>query len=507
MTRQMPTLPIPEVTVAATSRDQANCHEGGHHTPENESLCRDFHTNWPAASPPRTSWTAWPQGIARTPWKPSSGPLLALGRDRAAPALLALALLTPPALATDFTSQDFLTGNWGGTRDAWQAQGLDFRLNYTAEPLANVAGGEILGGTYADNIGLDLHFDLDRLLGVPHTRLLVKLSKRDGTSVSQRFIAPSEGGNTFTAQEVFGTENFKVVNVQFNTRLLEDRLDLAYGRLVANDDFLSSPLYCQFVNNSFCGSPKAVFLQNPFTFTAYPVATWGARLRYDTPGRDWTLQAAIYDGDPELKEGDFLLPSQNPNGTNWGLGDNGVTLAGEVHYHHQRDSDAGLPGVYKLGGFYLTGDYEDLSDPLGGTVKGDGMVWLLAEQMLYRAAPGSSRHLSAFGSLVFSLTDKVNKMTNYFNAGLVYQGLFPARPRDKTGLGITAGWYSSEYNDGLQAVGLAEKDYEAVVEINHRFVLGHGLALQPDLQYIIRPGGTGDIDNALVVGAKVSLDF
>ncbi|RXM13745.1 carbohydrate porin, partial [Citrobacter sp. AAK_AS5] len=86
----------------------------------------------------------------------------------------------------------------------------------------------------------------------------------------------------------------------------------------------------------------------------YPVATWGARLRYDTPGRDWTRQAAIYAGDPELKEGDCLLPSQNPNGTNWGRGDNGVTLAGEVHYHHQRDSDAGLPGVYKLGGFYLT---------------------------------------------------------------------------------------------------------------------------------------------------------
>ena len=397
--------------------------------------------------------------------------------------LLTLTLLTPPALASDFARQDFLTGNWGGTRDAWQAQGLDVRLNYTAEPLANVAGGEILGGTYADNIGLDLHFDLAKLLGIPHTRLLVKLSKRDGTSVSQRFVAPSEGGNTFTAQEVFGTENFKVVNVQFNTR------------------------YCQFVNNSFCGSPKAVFLQNPFTFTAYPVATWGARLRYDTPARDWTVQVALYDGDPELKDGDFLLPSQNPNGTHWGLGDNGVTLAGEVHYHYQRDAQEGLPGVYKLGGFYLTGDYEDLSDPLGGTVKGDGMIWLLAEQMLYREALGSDRHLSAFGSLVFSLTDKVNKMTNYFNAGLVYQGLFPARPRDKTGLGITVGWYSSEYNDGRQAIGLAEKDYEAVLEINHRFVLGHGLALQPDLQYIIRPGGTGDIDNALVVGAKVSLDF
>ena len=147
------------------------------------------------------------------PWIARAGLFASPGRPRAAMPLLALALLTPPALASDFSHQDFLTGNWGGTRDAWQAQGLDVRLNYTAEPLANVAGGEILGGTYAGNIGLDLHFDLARLIGIPHTRLLVKLSKRDGTSVSQRFVAPSEGGNTFTAQEVFGTENLPLLRL------------------------------------------------------------------------------------------------------------------------------------------------------------------------------------------------------------------------------------------------------------------------------------------------------
>ena len=140
---------------------------------------------------------------------------------------LALALITPAALASDYPSQDYLSGNWGGTRDRWQAQGLDIQLHYTAEPLANVAGGEILGGTYADNIGLDFDLDLARLIGIPNSSLLVKLSKRDGTSVSQRFIAPSAGGNTFTAQEVYGTENFKVVKVQFTTRLLDERLDPA----------------------------------------------------------------------------------------------------------------------------------------------------------------------------------------------------------------------------------------------------------------------------------------
>jgi porin len=371
----------------------------------------------------------------------------------------------------------------------------------------NVAGGEIPGGTYADNIALDVNLDLERILGIPATSLLVKGSKRDGLSVSERFIAPSQGGNVFTVQELYGGQNVKLANFQFNTLLLDNRLDLAYGRLIANDDFLRSPLYCQFVNNSFCGSPKAVFLQNPFTFTAYPVATWGARARYDTAGRAWTFQAAVYDGDPEGKGGNPASAGHNDHGTSWGLGDNGVTLAGEIHYHTNRDSKDALPGVFKLGGYYMTGDFQDVARVDNATKTGNAMGWLLADQMLYREKPGAERGLWGFGALVFSLTNDTNPMTWYFNAGLVYQGLFKGRPKDTTGLAITSGWFGDEANVAQRIQGLPQKDYEAVFEINHAFVLGRGVILQPDLQYIIRPAATGSVDNALAIGARVSVTF
>lgn len=431
---------------------------------------------------------------------------------RAALLVLALAVSTvargenaPPATA--FPGRDFLTGSWGGERDRWKAAGVSVRLNYTTETLGNVSGGEQTGWAYADNIGFELALDLDRLLGFGGTTLLGKLSQRDGLSTSGRFIAPSEGGNTFTVQELYGGQTFKVSNVQLITRLVGGRLDLAYGRLIANDDFLRSDLYCQFANNSFCGSPKPVFLQNPFTFTAYPLATWGARGRYDTPSRDWTFQAAVYDGDPEGKGGDPSNPGRNEHGTWWGFGSNGVALAGEVHYHVNRASADALPGVYKAGGFYLTGQYRDLGQAGNATQAGDGMIWLLADQRLTREAPGSGRGLSAFGALVFSLTDRANDMSSYFNMGLIYEGLFPGRPRDRTGLAFTAGWFGSAYNRGRAAAGLAEKSTEGVVELNHLFLLGLGIGLQPDVQWVLRPAGTGAIADAFAVGAKVSVDF
>ena len=420
---------------------------------------------------------------------------------------LAVALAAPAALATDYPSSDYLTGGWGGARDRWREQGVRFNLDYASEPMANVSGGEVKGGTYADNIGLDFTFDLQRILGIPSTTLLIKGSKRDGLSVSERFIAPSEGGNAFPVQELYGGQNTKLANVQFNTRLLGDRLDLAYGRLIANDDFLRSDLYCQFLNNAFCGSPKPVFYQNPFTFSAYPVAAWGARFRYDTESRVWTLQLAVYDGDIEGKRGDPASPGHNAHGTSWGWGDNGVTLAGELHYHVNRDSKDALPGVYKIGGYYMNGDFAEVSSTTGATTSGSAMGWLLADQMLYRAQPGSERGLWGFGALVFSFTNDTNPMTWYFNTGLVYQGLFAGRSQDKTGLAFTSGWFGDRVNEARQAGGLADKDYEAVIELNHSFVLGHGIAIQPDLQYIIRPAATGDIDNALAVGAKLMVRF
>jgi porin len=52
------------------------------------------------------------------------------------------------------------------------------------------------------------------------------------------------------------------------------------------------------------------------------------------------------------------------------------------------------------------------------------------------------------------------------------------------------------------------KQEETVLEWNYTFRFKDGaLFVEPDLQYIIRPGGTGNIPNALVVGAQVGINF
>ena len=49
---------------------------------------------------------------------------------------------------------------------------------------------------------------------------------------------------------------------------------------------------------------------------------------------------------------------------------------------------------------------------------------------------------------------------------------------------------------------------ETVVELTYRLAfLRSSLFVQPDLQYIIRPGGTGRISDAFAFGAEIGVDF
>jgi porin len=50
-------------------------------------------------------------------------------------------------------------------------------------------------------------------------------------------------------------------------------------------------------------------------------------------------------------------------------------------------------------------------------------------------------------------------------------------------------------------------DYEAVVELTYRAQVTPWLSIQPDVQWIIHPGGSSKIDNALVVGLRAAITF
>jgi porin len=90
--------------------------------------------------------------------------------------------------------------------------------------------------------------------------------------------------------------------------------------------------------------------------------------------------------------------------------------------------------------------------------------------------------------------------------------MFDSRPRDALSLGVASGYFSKEVRRAQQNGQLpgppGGQDYEMVIELTYRFDFRKGaLFIQPDLQYIIHPGGTGRLNNALVLGAQLGINF
>jgi porin len=422
---------------------------------------------------------------------------------------------TPPSLpekpAPKYDFRHNITGDWFGWRNRLSDEGIDITGGYATEFLGNPVGGRQQGQTYVHNILVQGDADLEKLIGLPDSAFRVRFSQRSGDSLSKQKI-----GNAFSVQQLYGGgQTYRLVEMQMYHSLFDDTLNLTYGRLSATDDFLTSPLYCQFVSNAICGQPAAPFFNMPSGITAYPGATWGARARYTFPFETYWM-VGVYDGDPD--KGDPLLGEHgNEHGTDFSFGGNGVLVLTEAGYT-PHEGLLGLPGHYKVGGYYHSGDFHDVSRDVNGnnrfatglpgrSFSGNSGYYTLLDQMLYREKPEADQGLYSLFVFILAPDQRHNQFPCFMSAGLIYQGLLDFRPDDKTTLGVANGWFSDKIGNAEHGAGQRKQSAETVLELNHQIQITPAVYVRPDLQYVIKPNGYSNIDNALVLGFEAGITF
>jgi porin len=126
--------------------------------------------------------------------------------------------------------------------------------------------------------------------------------------------------------------------------------------------------------------------------------------------------------------------------------------------------------------------------------------------------PQSKPKLSDKGLYFFSLFEYAPQFNNplpfYFHAGLIYKGLIPTRDKDQLGFAIAYGNYSFDkiQAEGDRGVGV-HQTYEGVLEWDYRIQVNDWSYVQPVVQYIFRPNGTGLVKNATVIGFQLGVLF
>lgn len=405
---------------------------------------------------------------------------------------------TPPKQELPWWHSPYMTGDWWGARAKMAEKGITFGLSYVDDMAANLSGGEAKGFANAGSFGFDMNVDFSRFSSLQGLSFYTSVVWRIGTSLSADKI-----GNQYPVQQVYGGQNVRLNELYLKQVLFDEYLILKGGRLNGGNDFLQSQLYYQFMNNGFNGNPISIFFNTPFT--AYPNATWGFFMQFHPYFKRILVKAAAYVAQDDVAANRY-------HGFNWSFnGSDGAFLISEWAYQvNQLKGETGYPGNYRIGGYYTTGSHGQKY--CGGSYHGNYGTYVLIDQMVYRHAD-SDRGLTPFVAIVFAPKDR-NLFPFFIASGLVYKGLFAARPNDSTNLGFIYGKYSTAMRDAqenakrsgiMSPFGNMPQNFEALVELNYSFQINPWFVLMPDLQYVINPKGFGTIENAWVIGAQISL--
>jgi porin len=420
--------------------------------------------------------------------------------------------------------QPGLTGDWGGLRPYLESNGIVVTLPYVNDILANVSGGIRRGGVGLGNFQPTLDVDLKKLMGWEGGRFQVHGLITHGPAFSPTYL-----DNFLAASNLEAGQVARLYALWFEQDAFNERLSVRAGLMSADSQFFQSKTASNFINNGISW-PLILATNLPAGGSAYPLLAPGVRVRIK-PTDDVAFQAAVFSGDPTGGNGSNQ-GGPLPTGTVFSFS-GGAFMIAEASYLPNQTKDAkGLPGAYRIGGFYHTssrfGDQRfdntgrSLADPLSTGIPldhtGDFGIYGVVDQMLYRVSGTEDQGLSGFIRAGGVPNDR-NLISFYADGGLSYKGLIRGRPDDAVGVAVAYARVGGNARGLDSDIGFfgnfsyPVRSGEAIVEMNYLAQMAPWWTLQPQIQYIVHPGGgvlnsDGSVrPDALVIGIRSALRF
>jgi len=360
---------------------------------------------------------------------------------------------------------------------------LTYSLEYTADVGGVVDGGLARRGRVLDNLMFTADLDLATAAGWSNTTAHVSLLNNSGGMPN---------GDAGTLQ---GVDNIEVA--QQRGRLFELWVETGFadgkGAVLAglydvNSEFYANDSAGLLIGPAF-GIGSELAATGPNGPSIFPSTALAIRLKWTTENGGYAqavvlnAQAGVL-GDPDGIDTSF---------------DSGVLMIGEVGWQGA--------GKLSIGAWRYSdkqGDWR-LVDAAGDPVRQTaGGVYLLAERRI-RGSEDSPGRTTAF--LRAGLSDgTTSAFEGGWQAGVLVEQPFASRPESQLSAGINQGFITGrERANGFDA-GRNIGRTETALELTYSDTFGR-LTVQPDLQYVIRPSGDRDIDNAVVATLRFSIAY
>ncbi len=349
--------------------------------------------------------------------------------------------------------------------------GIQPEVAYTSEFLRAV-GDTVKPNLFLDNLDVVLDFDTEALGlwrgGTLHFYYLSNVGDDPSGSI----------GDIQVTSNIESDDSQRLCEFWYNQAL--GNFEFLLGLHDLNSEFYTSDVAGLFLNSSFgigadvaCSAPVSIF----------NVVGLGARVLYK-PNDDVNLLAAFYDGDP----GDV---ESNPHGLTIGWEkDEGIMSIFEAQVAGGGPEGKEFGNTYRVGAWYHSGLFNRFNyDSVGTTFLdtsieeyGNYGVYFSADQWL-------SNTLVAFAHGGMAANDR-SEVPLYLGAGVNYS---PRRLRDTFGLAFAA------------ANVKGEGGWELAIEFTWQTPIKDFIVIQPDIQYVIHPGGGNNSQSKLIAGVRISV--
>jgi porin len=431
-------------------------------------------------------------------------------------ALVVMCAATPAARACGLATggresglwqRDKLLGDCRAWRTALADEGVRIGATYIGEMMGDASEGMRRGAIYEGQLSFGLDLNLEKLAGW-----------RGATAHAGAFQLHGHGPSAHLVHNIMDVSNIeakpstRLDTLWLQQNLFEDRLSVRVGQIRADDDFLISPTASYLLNGTFAWASTASANMTSGG-PAYPLPAPGLRVRL-SPMNNLGILAAVFSGNPAGSRCRDDPQVCNSYGTNFSFGSRALWMT-ELQY---TTGNVGrlLPGIYKLGGWYETGSFA-----MGlHNHSADFEIYAVADSVIWRGLRTSNQELSTFLRLGWSPPDR-NLTSLYADGGLAYEGLILKTDKDRIVLGVAYAKTGSDAHktdpDTATSIDPSHPvwSYECVIELSYVLPLAPWLTIQPDLQYVIHPGGNipnpynpaGTIVNALVLGLRTSIAF
>jgi porin len=437
-------------------------------------------------------------------------------------AVLLAGCLWPVAVAAQTSG---LSGDWGGARGRLEDAGFTFGAVTTDEVLGNPDGSMRQGVVFDGNIQLNLTVDLDKALGWTGASFRASAYEIYGRGLSADNI-----GNLLTVNTTEATASTRLYDLYLEQSLYGGQASVRVGQFGADEEFTLSQYGALFLNSTF-GWPGLPATDLPSGGPAYPLATPGVRVKAQF-GDQWTVLAAVFNGNP-AGPGAGNPQVRDASGTLFRVSD-GVLAIAEAQYAINQGADAtGLPGTYRVGGWYNSEEFADqhvdsqglsLANPASNGEprqhSGDFSVYAVADQMVWRKSGTKDGGVGVFARIMGAPSDR-DLVNLYADAGVNWKGAIEGRADDSVGFGVAY----ARIGDAARALDADTAFYtataypirsnETVLELTYQCQIAPWWQVQPDVQYIFNPGGgvlnprqPGQrIGDAVVIGVQTVITF